>query len=456
MGMAWLHALSGLWLNVEALTCFGSFCLSLLWLFLAILWLSLTKTRASGEGRWRLRRALLLLPSLLLFSSFSFASSISGYTAGSSCFSSQSAACAAIGQVYVAALGTQSNGCYVGDSAYVGSCITSGCIGGPIPSSCSASCTPSSSEPLVGSGMGQNGNSIAGNFCDSNTGCVSSYFQNGSGGQTLVTSGASCVQCGSGFNLSPTGSCVSSTAFTASTPSSSCPSGYSVSPDGCSCQSGSTYVSPTPLPASCQAPAAPPLTAPVLSPVSPVTSNGQTSCPSGSSSISNGSLTSCYVVQRLPQNNTQASPGGGGGGGGGNSTFHLASPTKSSNGQYSCPPGASVIGSGSSMVCVVSGVAPTASTGSGTSPTGSASSGNNFPTSFSMPTMPTESVSVLALSQIASARESTSESCPSPVTFSVMNHTFSITFTYACQLASQVRPVVIGVFSLASLLLIVK
>ena len=73
-----------------------------------------------------------------------------------------------------------------------------------------------------------------------------------------------------------------------------------------------------------------------------------------------------------------------------------------------------------------------------------------------MPTMPTASVNVMALSQIASARESTSVSCPSPVTFNVMNHTFSITFTYACQLAAKVRPVVIGVFSMASLLLIVK
>ncbi len=421
---------------------------------MAILWLSLTKIRASGEGRWRLRRALLLLPSLLLFSSFSFASSslYSSYQCsvnGGGFFdiSSLSGVCQHWNPSATGTAVVGSFTCTLSGSSYPGQC--SG-LGSPIV------CSPSSSEPVVGSGMGQNGNSIAGNFCDSNTGCVSSYFQNGSGGQTLVTSGASCVQCGSGFNISPTGSCVSTTATTSSTPSSSCPSGYSVSPDGCSCQSGSTYVSPTPLPASCQAPAAPPLTAPVLSPVSPVTSNGQTSCPSGSSSISNGSLTSCYVVQRLPQNNTQASPGGGGGGGGGNSTFHLAAPTKSSNGQYSCPPGSSVIGSGSSMVCVVSGVAPTASTGSGTSPTGSASSGNNYPTSFSMPTMPTESVSVLALSQIASARESTSESCPSPVTFSVMNHTFSITFTYACQLASQVRPVVIGVFSLASLLLIVK
>ena len=407
-------------------------------------WLEYFYVKASGEGRGCAHRALLLFLSLLLFSSFSFgASSVSFYRCSGSFGSSLASACAGAGGSL-----SYSPGSCCSDS----SCTVIYSCQGPFTSTC----TPSSSEPVVGSGMGQNGNSIAGNFCDSATNCVSSYFQNGSGGQTLVTSGASCFQCGSGYNISPTGSCVSSTAPTSSTPSSSCPSGYTVSPDGCSCQSGSSYVSPSPLPLSCQAQAAPPLTAPVLSPVSPVTSNGQTSCPSGSSSISNGSTTSCYVVQRLPQVNNQSTPGGSPGGGGGGSSFHLAAPTKSSNGQLICPPGASVIGSGSSMMCVVSGTAPTGSTGSGTSPTGSTSSGNNYPTSFSMPTMPTESVTTLALSQIASARESTSEQCPSPVTFDVMSHTFSITFTYACQLASYVRPVVIGVFSMASLLLIVK
>ena len=161
-----------------------------------------------------------------------------------------------------------------------------------------------------------------------------------------------------------------------------------------------------------------------------------------------------------PAVNPLATPGGSPGGSGGGSSYHLSAPTKSSNGQLTCPPGASSIGNGSSLECIVSGPAPisapTGSGTSGTSPTSSASSSPQYPTSFSMPTMPTASVNVMALSQIASARESTSVSCPSPVTFNVMNHTFSITFTYACQLAAEVRPVVIGVFSMASLLLIVK
>ncbi|MEB8475387.1 virulence factor TspB C-terminal domain-related protein [Acidithiobacillus ferriphilus] len=433
---------------METLTCSGSFCLSLLLCALVSLWLDLTKNKASREGRGRSRRALLLLPPLLLFSSFSFGSNSCSYY---ECISLVS-----------------SSNYYSGGKSYFISNTSSTCtiFNGSVDSTSNISactnpvCTPSSGEPVVSSGMGQNGRAITGNFCDSSTGCVSSYFNNGSG-YTLVTSGSSCDQCASGFDISASGSCVAVTASAASTPASSCPSGYSLASGGCSCVSGSTYVAPSPLPASCTPVGNP--TAPVLSPVAPVTSNGVTSCPSGSATVTSGSSTSCYDVVYPPAVNNSSTPSSSAGGGsGGNSSFHLAAPTVSSNGQLTCPPGASTIGSGSSLECVVSGpggpgysTSPTASGSSGTSPTSSTASAQ-YPTSFSMPTMPTASINVVALSQIASARESTSLSCPSPVTFDVMNHTFSITFTYACQLAAQVRPVVIGVFSMASLLLIVK
>ena len=71
---------------METLTCFGSFCLSLWLCALVSFWRDLTKNKASREGRGRSRRALLLLPPLLLFSSFSFgSSSVSGYSYNSGC-----------------------------------------------------------------------------------------------------------------------------------------------------------------------------------------------------------------------------------------------------------------------------------------------------------------------------------------------------------------------------------
>ena len=400
------------------------------------------KIKASREGRGCAHRALLLLPPLLLFSSFSFSSTSACYVTVSS---DSTNLCSLTGQTLTVSVW---NADYAAGSAV--HCISS-------PVYC-VSCTPSSGEPVVSSGMGQNGRAITGNFCDSSTGCVSSYFNNGSGGYTLVSSGSACVQCGSGFDISASGSCVAVTASAASTPASSCPSGYSLASGGCSCVSGSTYVAPSPLPASCTPVGNP--TAPVLSPVAPVTSGGVTSCPSGSSSVSSGSTISCFVIVNPPASNPQASPApSGGGGGGGGSGFHLVAPTKSSNGQYVCPPGASVIGGSTpgSMECVASGPGPiSAPTGSGTSATSSASSAPSYPTSISMPALASVGVTTTPLSSLPAANESTSEQCPAPVTFDVMSHTFSISFTYACDLAAQVRPVVIGVFSLASLLLIVK
>ncbi len=428
---------------METLTCFGSFCLSLWLCALVSFWRDLTKNKASREGRGRSRRALLLLPPLLLFSSFSFgSSSVSGYSYNSGCRSPSvvlDSVCAtqgfppddiSSGTVY----------CYDGSSSI------------PVQNvaSCSVFCSVPSGTPVgeIGNSLTPNSNGVLpGTFCNPSTNCDTESYGSSAGSGGSMTNGQAC------FPTSPTSSTSSS--------SSSCPSGYSVSDaSGCVCSNGSgSYVPSNNSSTNPSCNGGSP-TAPILSPVSPVTSNGQTSCPSGSATVTSGSSTSCYQVVYPPAVNPLATPGGSPGGSGGGSSYHLSAPTKSSNGQLTCPPGASSIGNGSSLECIVSGPAPisapTGSGTSGTSSTSSASSAPQYPTSFSMPTMPTASINVMALSQIASARESTSVSCPSPVTFNVMNHTFSISFTYACQLAAEVRPVVIGVFSMASLLLIVK
>ena len=436
---------------MEALTCSGFFFLSLWWSVLVFSWLEYFYVKASGEGRGCAHRALLLFPSLLLFSSVSYgASSVSGFTTGSGCYSSQQAACVAGGYSWCVP-GGQCDGTYYGLS-YPGCYYTNTTAGGPGVNPCSQSCSPSSSETIASSSLWSEYFSHN-SYCDPSTGCVTSGVVTGSS-QTQVSNGAACFA-----------RTVSATAPVVSNPSpppvGSCPVGfYPYDSSGCVCTNGSgSFVNSygTSVNPSCNGGSP---TAPVLSPVSPVTSNGQTSCPPSSASITNGSSTSCYVVKVPPAVNNGSTPGGSPGGGGGGSSYHLAAPTKSSNGQLTCPPGASSIGNGNSLECIVSGPAPlsapTGSGTSGTSPTGSTASGNNYPTSFSMPTVPTDSVTIIALGQVASAQESTSQQCPSPVTFDVMSHTFSISFTYACQLAAQVRPVVIGVFSMASLLLLVK
>ena len=438
MGMAWPRGLSSSWLNVEALTCFGFLFLSLWLCALAFSWLNLLMETASGEGRWRLRRAFLLLPPLLLFSSFSFASSsISGYVAGSSCTSYSAAAsivCANAGGYDSAAVPPQYL-CNFGEAGNLGSC--------------SETCTPSTGEPVgeIGSSLTPNSNGVVpGTYCSPTTYCDTYSFSSSAGSGGDMTNGNAC------FPSAPTSSTSSS--------SSNCPAGYSISDaSGCICSNGSgSYVDSnnSDTNPACNGGSS---TAPTFSPVAPVSSNGVTSCPSGSASVTSGSSTSCYQIVVPPAVNPVSTPGSGGGGGGG-STYHLSAPTQSSNGQLTCPPGASSIGSGPSLECVVSGPAPvsspTASGTSGTSATGSTGSGNNYPSSFSMPSMGTASVVVSPLSSIAAVHELTTQTCPQPVTFSVLNHTFSISFTYACQLAAMVRPVVIGVFSMASLLLIVK
>ena len=396
------------------------------------------KNKASREGRGCAHRALLLLLPLFLFSSFSFgASSISAwYLSGSPCESGPSV-CASFGFTY-------SNGaCYSSNGSIADSL-----------NSCYVHCSVPAGTPVgeIGSSLTPNSNGVLpGTFCNPSTSCDTQSYSSSSGYGGSMTNGQACLV------SAPTASSTSSNS------SVGCPSGYSLSDSsGCVCSNGSGSYVPSnnsDVNPSCNGGSP---TAPVLSPVSPVTSNGQTSCPSGpaTAQITNGSSTSCYQIVVPPAVNPLATPGGSSGGSGGGSSYHLAAPTKSSNGQLTCPPGASSIGNGSSLECIVSGPAPisapTGSGTSGTSSTASASSAPQYPTSFSMPTMGTSSVSVLALGSLPSANESTSQSCPSPVSFNVMNHTFSISFTYACQLAAMVRPVVIGVFSMASLLLIVK
>ena len=459
MGTACLRSLSGLWLNMETLTCFGSFCLSLLLCALVSLWRDLTKNKASREGRGCAHRALLLLLPLLLFSSFSYGSyscSSSSYYACGGCAANNYATFGPY------AIGSEPGYCsqaFSGGTGYT-QCTQYSDSSGPYSSVCSSgtyvsssSCSVPSGTPVgeIGSSLTPNSNGVLpGTFCNPATNCDTESYSSSVGSGGSMTNGLTCTV------SAPTASSISSNSSVA------CPSGYSVSDaSGCVCSNGSGSYVPSNNSATNSACNGGSSTAPTLSPVSPVTSNGTTSCPSGSATVTSGSYTSCYDVVYPPALNPLATPGGSGGGSGGNSSFHLAAPTVSSNGQLTCPPGASTIGSGSSLQCVVSGpggpgnsTSPTASGTSGTSPTSSTASAQ-YPTSFSMPTMPTASVNVMALSQIASARESTSVSCPSPVTFNVMDHTFSITFTYACQLAAKVRPVVIGVFSMASLLLIV-
>ena len=448
--MAWLPVLPSLWLNVEALTCFGFLSLFLLWCALVILWPSLNNSKASGEGRGRSRCALPLLLPLLFFSSFSFASSsLSGHLFNGSCSSSLSVCshiCSSAGDSV--------------DSAYLpGSCYCLASNGSAIDfgwgssSACSVSCSlPSNATEVSGSTWSQY--FAAGSYCDPSSNCVESSAVAGAG-EYIVASGAACFP-----NTVPaTAPVVSSSTPNAPPPPGSCPVGYYLADaSACVCTNGSgSYVQVygASVISSCNGGHS---TAPTLSPVAPVTSNGVTSCPAGSASVSSGSSTSCYTVVVPPSTNSSSS-GTVTGGGGGGSSFHLVSPVTSSNGQLTCQPGqSSIMGSSGSLQCIASGAgtAPTSSTGSGTAPTGSTSSAPSYPSSISMPSLPGVSVVTTALGSIPGAQETSSEQCPAPVTFTVMGHTFSITFSYACTLAARVRPVVIGVFSLASILLIVK
>ncbi|MHB1735229.1 MAG: virulence factor TspB C-terminal domain-related protein [Acidithiobacillus sp.] len=420
-----------------ALACFGFLFLSLWLCALVFSWLNALIGIASREGRGCAHRALLLLPPLLFYSSLSFgSSSISGFAGNGPCVGSFAAACAQ----YPGVVGTNGLGSpdceYPTDANYTYNIIT-----------CSEDCIPSSGEPIgtIGTSLTPNSNGVVpGTYCSPTTYCDSYSFSSSAGSGGDMTNGIAC------FPSSPTSSTSSS---------SNCPSGYSpADASGCICTNGSgsfTDSNNSDTNPSCNGGSS---TAPVLSPVSPVTSNGQQSCPSGAASVSSGTSISCYQPVVPPAVNPLATPGGSGGGSGGGSSYHLAAPTKSSNGQLTCPPGASSIGNGSSLECIVSGPAPisapTGSGTSGTSPTGSTASG--YPTSFSMPSLPSVGVTSSAISSLYSPTLGTVQSCPSPVTFSVMNHTFSISFQYACSMAAIVRPIIIGVFTFASVIFVLK
>jgi hypothetical protein len=414
---------------MEALSCFGFLSLFLLWCALAILWLNSLLSKASGGGRRRSCLALPLLPPLLLFSSFSFASSsLSGYKlTATPCLSSPSAVCSYIGQTY---------------SSSSDECIDSSGGADGLPGGCSVTCT----LPPGTVDTSPNSPASGGSFCNSSTDCEESVFMIMANGSEVFSSNGS--------------ACFPSSATVSSAGPTSCPSGYSFAGSACACVNSSGDSVPANGASSDPSCNGGSPTAPVLSPVSPVTSNGVTSCPPGSASSTSGSSVSCYQIVVPPLVNPQSTPSGSQpGGGGGGSSFHLVAPTKSSNGQLVCPPGSSSISgaNGSGLMCVVSG---SGGGGSGTAPTSSGTSGTSsaasYPTSLSMPALPGASVGSVSLGSIPAAVEVSGESCPAPVTFVVMGHTFSITFSYACGLAAKVRPVVVGVFSLASLLLLVK
>ena len=450
MGTVCLRILSSSWLNVRTLTCFGSFCLFLLLCALVSLWRDLTKNKASREGRGCAHRALLLLPSLLLFSSFSFGSSLTGYYSSShpSCGSISSVCmsyCSSTGYTYISSSG---NTCTVSNSG------SSSVVSFP---SCSVSCSPPSNATLVTASTWSQ-YFASGSYCDPSSNCVESAAYAGSNSY-VVTQDSACFP-----KTVPATAPVTSSSSNAPPPVGSCPVGYYLADaSGCVCTNGSgSYVQVYGAPSisSCNGGNS---TAPTLSPVSPVTSNGTTSCPSGTASISGGGSTSCYQIVIPPATNPTStpSPSGGGGGGGGGSTFHLSAPTKSSNGQLTCPPGASTIGSGSTLECIVIGppsssTSPTASGTSATSSTGSTSSSPQYPTSFSMPALPSVGVTSSSIGSLYTGSLTSSGSCPSPVTFDVMNHTFSISFQYACQMAAIVRPIIIGVFTFASVIFVLK
>ncbi|MDR7927639.1 virulence factor TspB C-terminal domain-related protein [Acidithiobacillus thiooxidans] len=447
--------------------CSGFSCLSSLLPVLRIfsLNLALKLTQASGEGRGRSLCALPLL-SLLLFSSFSFASSsISGYSGYSGvCTSSPTAAC----DQYLPSLsaGRSSPVSLVSASNSICTFTSGGYTLSYSYSPCSVSCSVPSGVPVgpIGSSFTPNSSGVLPDtFCDSSDDCdtesVSVYVDGSLENGGSLTNGDSCIP-----STAPSSSAVVSNSGT------SCPSGYSFGDvSGCTCINSSGDAIPASGSSSVAACNGGSVTSPTLSPVSPVESDGVISCPSGSDSItsSSGSV-SCYSTV-LPPLVSSGSSGSisNDGGSGGSSSFHDVPPVTNSSGQTVCPPGSSSISgsNGSNLTCIAqgsasgSGTSPTSSGTSATSSTGSATaptSSSSYPSSVSMPSLASASVVSTALGSIGVINETTSHTCPSPVTFELYGHTFSIPFTYACTLAGKVRPIVIGVFSLASLLLIVK
>lgn len=375
------------------------------------------------------------------------------------------------------------------------------CTGTGTPLSCSSSaplppCSPAPGEPVFPS------MSTSGSFCDPNTDCVSTGSQwesNGTWFNSFVTNGKAC---------SPTVSTVSPT------PGTPCPSGYSPLSNGCECvsSSGTSYVSSLTAASNsaCNGGFSGSVTGSPTAPVSSTSSgafkvpgtdqycpagfgyftssSGQVSCvgqlytptgsndsftltpaadtssgyvcPPGDSSIGSGSSMQCVAASGAPSGAPQ--------------TFTTSPASSNSNGVYYCPVGDSSIGSGSSMECIsTSGTSGspsasgpygsasgsssgTASTGSSTASTGS---GSSYPSSLSTPGLSSFSgIQSISLSSSIPQVSSTSSgySCPSSLSFTVFGKSFSISFSPLCTVAGDVRPVVVGAFSLSSLMLIAR
>ena len=391
---------------------------------------------------------------LFLFTLFlapdSFA--LSGYTTvGGSCYSSPSAACIAVGDVLVTAIGTQANGCYVGASAYIGSCITSSCGAGSIPSSCIATCNPS----LAGASTGGSsfGLTSANSFCNPVDNCLSqmeiTLNGSGSGSAGTVTNGQACLASPPSSSTSPTTS--PATSPTSSVPSSNCPSGYSpADSSGCVCSNGSgSYTNSNNSLTNPACTGGAPV-APTYSPVAPTNSGGSSSCPPGSSSIGSGSSLQCFVA--VPSSPSSPTSGGGSGGNSGSPT----SPTSSGSSPVG-PTGSS--GSGS-------GTAPTSSGTSAAAPTASAASAGVFvaPTGSSTASGLSAAIagmsSSTAFSSIGFGSSWLPQTCPPAPTLTISlpigswSHTFTVPVNYVCEVATDIRSLVLASGGILSLLIL--
>ena len=369
--------------------------------------------------------------------------------------------------------------------------------------SCTATCTPPSSMPVIPSLFPSGGVSVQpGSFCDPSSDCVTEDFKysstSTSGVRTIsdnpITSGQACfppvaptASTASGSPTSPTQS--GSNNGSSSTPSganlpgggtTSCSSGGSFVPGtgGCECNNNGSFSSAI---GSGSAPAcnggSP--TSPTLSPVAPVMSNGSSSCPSGSSSVGNGSTLQCFVS--VPSSGPSSPSGGGGSSGsggtsgsGGSGGGSPSSPTNSnptspssSSGSPSAPTssGSSPVGPTGSTGSGA-GTAPTSSGTSAAAPTASAASGGAF-------VAPTGSATASGLSAAIAGMSSTSafssigfgsswlpQSCPSAPSLTIdlplggWSHTFSVPVTYVCEVATDIRPLVLASGGVLSLLIL--
>ncbi len=411
------------------------------------------------------------------------------YSAG--CFASRAAACThaysgAVPGSIIGGTGQKLFGC-VGDG---------GNFFQPFVS-CTATCRPPSSMPVIPSLFPSGGVSVQpGSFCDPSSDCVTEDFKysstSPSGVRTItdnpITSGQACfppvaptASTASGSPTSPTQS--GSNNGSSSTPSganlpgggtTSCSSGGSFVPGtgGCECNNNGSFSSAN---GSGSAPAcnggSP--TSPTLSPVAPVMSNGSSSCPSGSSSVGNGSTLQCFVS--VPSSGSSSSSGGGGtSGSGGSGGGSPSSPTNSgatsptsSSGSPSAPTssGSSPVGPTGSTGSG-SGTAPTSSGTSAAAPTASAASVGAF-------VAPTGSSTASGLSAAIAGMSSTSsfsgigfgsswlpQSCPSAPSLTIdlplggWSHTFSVPVTYVCEVATDIRPLVLASGGVLSLLIL--